>query len=125
MANTILPLVDQSIKFPKVAVFSFVRKPESQYSFQIFEQDDLKETVKNSLKRKLLGWCTGRLTRIFPINLLLCYIGYQILGLESFVVLIQTSSCLALKLAVVNGALLTKGHIYETTLVLKSRKHPP
>ena len=51
-----------------------------------------------------------------PITLLLCSISYQILVLESFVILIQTSSYLALKLAVVNGALLTEGHNYGTTL---------
>ena len=45
----------------------------------------------------------------------LCSIGCQILVLESFVILIQISSYLALKLAVVNGALLTEGHNYGTT----------
>ena len=38
--------------------------------------------------------------------------------------IIQTSTCLALKLPVVNGALLTEDHIYGTNLALMSRQHP-
>ena len=58
-------------------------------------------------------------------NYLTAYsIGYQILELESFVILIQTSSCFALKLAVINGALLTEGHNYGITFSAEVKKAP-
>ena len=38
--------------------------------------------------------------------------------------LAQTSSCVALKLSMVNGALVTEEHNYGTTLALKSGQHP-
>ena len=67
--------------------------------------------VYRSINKEAPNYLTALFDRLSDYSSQLPYSSVRLV-LDSFVILIQTSTYLALKLAVVNGALLTEGHKY-------------